>query len=96
MHILFLEKIKKNGTIPRILDGSYKYNRTCPKSHNGQTKQAYFGFINDETLSLSKQYQGNPFDVAYGVVDRTFKNTSKKCGIKIYPHLETVSIRVVE
>ncbi len=58
-----------------------------PKSHNGQTKQAYISFINDETISLMKQYQGNPFDVVYGVVDRTFKQTSNKCGIKIYPHL---------
>jgi hypothetical protein len=30
-----------------------------------------------------KQYQGNPFNMFYGVVDRAFKNTSKKCRVKM-------------
>jgi hypothetical protein len=36
-----------------------------------------------QTISLMKQYQGNPFNVFYGVVDRAFKNTSKKCRVKM-------------
>jgi integrase len=85
--IIFLALASSGLRINELLSAEIIGTMVIPKSHNGQTKQSYISFINDETISLLKQYQGNPFSVFYGVVDRTFKKTSKKFGIKIYPHL---------
>ncbi len=85
--IIFLALASSGLRINELLKAELVGNMVIPKCHNGQTKQSYISFMNDETMSLLRNYQSNPFNVVYGVVDRTFKNTSKKCGVKIYPHL---------
>lgn len=54
--IIFLALASSGLRINELLNAEIIGNMVIPKSHNGQTKQAYISFINDETISLLKKY----------------------------------------
>lgn len=86
--VIFLALASSGLRINELLSAEIIGNMDTPKSDNGQTKQSYISFINDETISLLKQYQGIPFSVFYGVVDRThLKRHQRNWGLKYTPHL---------
>ncbi|VVB85626.1 Archaeal phage integrase [uncultured archaeon] len=78
---MFLTLAESGLRIGELLDADIdKTNKMIiPKSHNGQTKHSWVSFYVTEFDSIPK--------ITVDGLNHVFLKTSKKCGIKINPHL---------
>ncbi|VVB91018.1 Tyrosine recombinase XerA [uncultured archaeon] len=83
--IIFLMLASSGLRVSELLSADIdKSNRMLiPKSHNGQTKQAWISFYNIEAEALLKGYQSNSFETSRNTVAHVFKDVSGKTGINI-------------
>jgi hypothetical protein len=83
--VIFLMPASSGLRVSELLsaDIDRKNRMLVPKSHDGQTKQAWIYFYNVETEALLKEYQGELFGTSRNTVAHVFKETADKIGIEI-------------
>ncbi len=76
---IFLLLAESGLRINELLNSDIDGNMLIPKSHTGSTKHSFISFFNTSAVSIPK--------ISAKRVQYIFKETSKKTGIMIYPHL---------
>ncbi len=84
--VIFLLLASSGLRVGELLDAEIDFNNRMivPQSHNGSTKHSWISFFNTECIPLLSN--GIP-EITVDGLSHLFLKTSKKCRIKIYPHL---------
>jgi len=84
--VIFLLLASSGLRVGELLDAEIDFNNRMivPRSHNGSTKHSWISFFNIECVPLLSN--GIP-EITVDGLSHLFLKTSKKCGIKIHPHL---------